>query len=213
MLEAFLAVVTFGIQQSKSSTGIQQGWYNIYNTTSTAIWNHNLLDRNVEPLTPGREMNMLSCAIYIFITTLLADGAVSLYTPLTGWSPKWNNWRPTGRAKSERSATLIWIIKQFSNFLSFWLLSRGWGLDEQGCSLIGEKKAQLNKFYTGIKFVWRDSWIFLGLGSETEHKLVYDLFDGPGYNPLIRPVKNISEPIVVELGVTLFQVITVVSSI
>ena len=134
VLEAFAAVVTFGIQQSESSTGIQQGWYNINYTTTTAIWNRILLDRNVQPLTPGREMNMLSCAIHIFITTLLADGAVSLYTPLTGWSPKWNNWRPTGRAKSERSTTLIWIIKQFSNFLSFWLLSRGWGLDEQGCS-------------------------------------------------------------------------------
>ncbi|XP_067934664.1 acetylcholine receptor subunit beta-like 1 [Watersipora subatra] len=47
------------------------------------------------------------------------------------------------------------------------------------------------------------------LGSDSEHRLVQDLFDKPGYNPLIRPVENISDPIEVSLGVTLFQVITV----
>lgn len=51
----------------------------------------------------------------------------------------------------------------------------------------------------------------VGLGSESEHDLVYDLFEKEDYNPLIRPVEDISEPINVSLGITLFQVITVVS--
>lgn len=52
-----------------------------------------------------------------------------------------------------------------------------------------------------------------GLGSETEHNLVHMLFEESKYNPLIRPVENISDPISVDLGVTLFQVISVVSSV
>lgn len=52
-----------------------------------------------------------------------------------------------------------------------------------------------------------------GLGSVSEQELIYDLFERPGYNPLIRPVRNISEAINVTMGVTLFQVITVVSII
>ena len=48
-----------------------------------------------------------------------------------------------------------------------------------------------------------------GLTSDKENELLYDLFEGPGYNPLIRPVENISEIIQVSFGVTLFQVILV----
>lgn len=47
------------------------------------------------------------------------------------------------------------------------------------------------------------------VGSEDGRKLVYDLFEGPGYNKLIRPVQNISEVIKVSFGITLFQVISV----
>lgn len=45
--------------------------------------------------------------------------------------------------------------------------------------------------------------------SESERRLVYDLIEGPGYNPLILPVKNISQAVQVQFGITLFQVISV----
>lgn len=48
------------------------------------------------------------------------------------------------------------------------------------------------------------------MGSVSEQQLIYDLFEKTGYNPLIRPVENISAAITVKMGVTLFQVITVV---
>lgn len=38
---------------------------------------------------------------------------------------------------------------------------------------------------------------------------MYDLIELPGYNPLIRPVQNVSESIKVQFGITLFQVISV----
>ena len=54
--------------------------------------------------------------------------------------------------------------------------------------------------------LWYD---FAGSASDTERKLVYDLIEGPGYNPLIRPVQNVSKSIKVQFGITLFQVISV----
>jgi nicotinic acetylcholine receptor len=56
-------------------------------------------------------------------------------------------------------------------------------------------------------------YLFLpaGLGSEDEVRLVQDLFDKQGYNPLIRPVRNLSEIIHVEFGLAMVQLINVVS--
>lgn len=51
--------------------------------------------------------------------------------------------------------------------------------------------------------------LILSVGSDWERNLVYDLFEGPGYNRLIRPVQNISEVVKVSFGITLFQVISV----
>lgn len=47
------------------------------------------------------------------------------------------------------------------------------------------------------------------MASKVERQLVYDLIEGPGYNPLIRPAKNASESTNIQFGVTLFQVISV----
>jgi len=58
--------------------------------------------------------------------------------------------------------------------------------------------------------MWIHNFLFAGMSSKTEHALVYDLFEGSGYNPLIRPAQNTSEAITVSFGVTLFQVISVV---
>ncbi|XP_029643492.1 acetylcholine receptor subunit beta-like 1 [Octopus sinensis] len=48
-----------------------------------------------------------------------------------------------------------------------------------------------------------------GLGSLDEVRLVSDLFDKNGYNPLIRPVKNVNETIVISFSLALSQLITV----
>ncbi|CAH1797208.1 unnamed protein product [Owenia fusiformis] len=48
-----------------------------------------------------------------------------------------------------------------------------------------------------------------GLGSEDEIRLVEDLFKKQGYNPLIRPVKNLSDNVTVKLGLAISQVINV----
>ena len=53
------------------------------------------------------------------------------------------------------------------------------------------------------------AFLFIGTASKVEKKLVYDLIEKPGYNPLIRPVQNASESVKIEFGVTLFQVISV----
>jgi hypothetical protein len=49
-----------------------------------------------------------------------------------------------------------------------------------------------------------------GLGSDDEVRLVESLFEGQGYNPLIRPVKNISDTVKIHLGLALIQLINVV---
>lgn len=47
------------------------------------------------------------------------------------------------------------------------------------------------------------------LGSEDEERLVRDLFRG--YNKLIRPVRNMSETVEVQFGLSFIQLINVVS--
>ena len=49
-----------------------------------------------------------------------------------------------------------------------------------------------------------------GLGSEDEVNLVKTLFDG--YNPLIRPVTNLTERVTVCFGLAMIQLINVVSN-
>ncbi|XP_064648343.1 acetylcholine receptor subunit beta-like 1 isoform X2 [Lineus longissimus] len=53
------------------------------------------------------------------------------------------------------------------------------------------------------------SLVAKGLGSEDEVRLVEDLFDKQGYNPLIRPVTNLSYIIHVEFGLAMVQLINV----
>ncbi|CAI9731353.1 acetylcholine receptor subunit beta-like 1 isoform X2 [Octopus vulgaris] len=48
-----------------------------------------------------------------------------------------------------------------------------------------------------------------GLGSLDEVRLVSDLFDKNGYNPLIRPVRHVNETIVISFSLALSQLITV----
>jgi len=52
-----------------------------------------------------------------------------------------------------------------------------------------------------------------GLGSDDEVQLVNALFDSDGYNPLIRPVKNLSETVSVKFGLAMIQLINVVCSL
>ena len=53
--------------------------------------------------------------------------------------------------------------------------------------------------------------VCVGLGSEDEINLVNSLFENDGYNPLIRPVKNLSETVTVKFGLAMIQLINVVS--
>lgn len=48
-----------------------------------------------------------------------------------------------------------------------------------------------------------------GLGSDDEVRLVKDLFENRGYNPLIRPVEHAAESITVEFNLALSQLISV----
>jgi hypothetical protein len=50
-----------------------------------------------------------------------------------------------------------------------------------------------------------------GLGSEDEVRLVDTLFHTQGYNPLIRPVRNLTEVVTVKFGLAMIQLINVVS--
>ena len=52
----------------------------------------------------------------------------------------------------------------------------------------------------------------VGLGSDDEVKLVKHLFESQGYNPLIRPVKNLTDHVEVDFGLALIQLISVVST-
>jgi len=54
--------------------------------------------------------------------------------------------------------------------------------------------------------------VHAGLGSEDEVKLVNSLFENDGYNPLIRPVRNLSETVTVKFGLAMIQLINVVSN-
>jgi len=50
----------------------------------------------------------------------------------------------------------------------------------------------------------------LGLGSEDETRLWEHLFEGQGYNPLIRPVHNISDTVKIHFGLAMIQLINIV---
>ena len=52
-----------------------------------------------------------------------------------------------------------------------------------------------------------------GLGSADEVRLVKHLFTDNGYNPLIRPVKNLTETVTVKFGLAMIQLISVVSTL
>ena len=47
--------------------------------------------------------------------------------------------------------------------------------------------------------------------SPENQRLIEDLLVKPGYNPVVRPAKNFSQPLLVTLEVALFQVISVVN--
>jgi hypothetical protein len=49
-----------------------------------------------------------------------------------------------------------------------------------------------------------------GLGSQDEVRLVKHLFEEKGYNPLIRPVKNLTDKVNVKFGLAMIQLINVV---
>lgn len=55
-------------------------------------------------------------------------------------------------------------------------------------------------------------YLFLGLGSDDEVRLVDHLFQRQGYNPLIRPVQNLSDKVTVQFGLAMVQLINVVGS-
>lgn len=52
-----------------------------------------------------------------------------------------------------------------------------------------------------------------GLGSDDEVRLVHKLFLEDGYNPLIRPVRNLTDTVTVKFGMAMIQLINVVGSI
>lgn len=54
-----------------------------------------------------------------------------------------------------------------------------------------------------------DQTLTRGLGSEDEVNLVEDLFEKSNYNPLIRPVENVSQSLIVRFSLALSQIITV----
>ena len=54
--------------------------------------------------------------------------------------------------------------------------------------------------------------IIPGQGSQDEDRLVEYLFERQGYNPLIRPVQNQSQQVMVDFGMALVQLISVVSA-
>jgi len=48
------------------------------------------------------------------------------------------------------------------------------------------------------------------LGSDDEVRLIETLFQKKGYNPLIRPVRNLTETVTVKFGLAMIQLINVV---
>jgi len=55
-----------------------------------------------------------------------------------------------------------------------------------------------------------ETGLYVGLGSDDEVRLVKTLFDTHGYNPLIRPVENLSEIATIKFGLAMIQLINVV---
>ena len=58
-----------------------------------------------------------------------------------------------------------------------------------------------------------DHHLIAGLGSDDEVRLVEFLFERQGYNPLIRPVRNLKDTVKVNFGLAMIQLINVVSTI
>lgn len=52
--------------------------------------------------------------------------------------------------------------------------------------------------------------LYTGLGSQDEIHLIEFLFQRQGYNPLVRPVSNMSDTVRVQFGMALIQLIDVV---
>jgi len=52
--------------------------------------------------------------------------------------------------------------------------------------------------------------VCVGLGSDDEVRLVHNLFLDKGYNPLIRPVRNLTNTVKVQFGMAMIQLINVV---
>jgi len=61
-----------------------------------------------------------------------------------------------------------------------------------------------------LRCLFADS-CYIGLGSEDEVRLIDTLFNTHGYNPLIRPVLNMSEVVTIKFGLAMIQLINVVS--
>jgi len=53
-------------------------------------------------------------------------------------------------------------------------------------------------------------YLCAGLGSADEVRLLDTLFNSHGYNPLIRPVENLSEIVTIKFGLAMIQLINVV---
>ena len=51
---------------------------------------------------------------------------------------------------------------------------------------------------------------YTGLGSDDEVRLIQYLFDEHGYNPLIRPVRNLTNTVTVMFGMAMIQLINIV---
>ena len=49
-----------------------------------------------------------------------------------------------------------------------------------------------------------------GVRSDDEARLIEHLFESRGYNPLIRPVRNMTELVIVKFGMAMIQLINIV---
>ena len=52
---------------------------------------------------------------------------------------------------------------------------------------------------------------YVHCSGENEKRLVYDLFERNGYNPLIRPVVDVTDSLQINFSLALSQIISVVS--
>ena len=54
--------------------------------------------------------------------------------------------------------------------------------------------------------------VMIVCAGENEKRLVYDLFEKNGYNPLIRPVQEVNHSLQINFSLALSQIISIVSS-